>query len=226
MRTMPDHLVKTRRFARGQRSLHAFLQQYMKIEDHLKTVFYEKNEGCVYQYLTKDTKPYAHFEAVYSDFQSCQNALTKDLNENTKIACIRKLWIGEADKKIDFYFFPGGLHEKKIIPYGILPESEAEIYQSFEDMWFAFPTPFQHGDLLQFETEYGTKGPFLLDYLCTQSAHFKNYEDKIQNWDTTDMTAYGYLDIGNGTYIYDVYDGYLNLEFCDCAYNRKKHGGD
>lgn len=93
-------------------------------------------------------------------------------------------------------------------------------------MWFAFPTPFQHGDLLQFETEYGTKGPFLLDYLCTQSAHFKNYEDKIQNWDTTDMIAYGYLDIGNGTYIYDVHDGYLNLEFCDCAYNRKKHGGD
>ncbi len=40
------------------------------------------------------------------------------------------------------------------------------------------------------------------------------------------MTAYGYLDIGNGTYIYDVYDGYLNLEFCDCVYNRKKHGGD
>lgn len=103
MRTMPDHPVKTRRFARGQRSLHAFLQQYMKIEDHLKTVFYEKNEGCVYQYLTNDTKPYAHFEAVYPDFQSCQNALTKDLNENTKIACIRKLWIGKADKKIDFF---------------------------------------------------------------------------------------------------------------------------
>ena len=110
------------------------------------------------------------------------------------------------------------------------PEEEYAIDLAFEEMWFAFPTPFQRGDILVQKEPHGDMC-FVLNDLSTwdaktcreqgvpeaQAARADRELAKYKKrGDTTDMNAHGYYLSGTdgveSRVIYDVIFDYLSFE--------------
>ncbi len=120
------------------------------------------------------------------------------------------------------------------ISKNIYASDETDIHTVFEEMWFAFPMPFQYGDILVRKIDVShsssSTSPFVLTHLDTwESANLKemgvvdkNYlyqstdyalQLHKQRGDITEMMAYGYY-VKKTCEIYDDYPAfYLELEY-------------
>ena len=94
--------------------------------------------------------------------------------------------------------------------YYITDEKDYEIFHEvFENMWFAFPTPFKKGDIVKTVRGRYTRpscfgGEFVLTSICT---------DSQSNGDGSDMTAHGYLVDRDGVVYHECIHNYMDLEY-------------
>ena len=94
-------------------------------------------------------------------------------------------------------------------PYGIVKEIFKWNY--FDDLWFAFPTPFQKGDIV-----YAPNGneEILYDdaFVLTETATDIFSRTNKPMCDSTDMTAYGYFQEADGSLYEACMHQYMDLE--------------
>ena len=196
---------------KGQESLHEFLILRQQMEIHLSSVFHKEEPDAVYSYhmyLDDDGDREWHssgpifrtFEEAYTHAQSEAIPLSPNFVEFVKT------YIGE-EKQI----FVRLNHEKRLVRVdekNYLTPSEREIYYGvFEGMYFAFPTPFEKGDILKQASclyRHPYEPPFVMTSICT--------EEERKTGDGSDMTASGYFLERDGHIYHECVHNYMNLE--------------
>lgn len=220
IRTMPDCRIEKRMNTMPQESLHAFLQEYMQIEDELIDAFGEDhpsepwhvNKPFVYRfnYLYdvgegEESTVFSHFDALFELMAEPKEYITgiqvtKMQIDNTSCSC-------EARMDPEFHFM-------EISPRGLLNEHQAEIYfEVFFGLWFDFPTPFKRGDIVWNPDRY-FEGPLVLEHVNLEGIDCDRIKTHIRkNGDWSDMAYRTYfLSPGEGVYI-ETGANYMDLEY-------------
>lgn len=93
------------------------------------------------------------------------------------------------------------------------------IDESFDGMWFSFPTPFKKGDIVwipkpESDINWNCDGGFVLLGIITWDAP----EYIVREGDAYDMCAYGYFVNPDGTVYREVISYYMGLEYYTSPY--------
>ena len=153
---MPDCTVTERLNTVPQDSLHAFLRQYMELEDKYLNEFYDEKHADTFDY----NKPFAYkFKYIYKDGTeyecdtvfSCFDALYESIMEPEddviSIKCT-KMQIDRLNSRQIAYLTPS-FNFLRIDPGCIDSDKERDLFWGvFDGLWFDFPTPFQKGDIV------------------------------------------------------------------------------
>jgi len=202
-------------------SLHKFLGRYMEIEKSLIEDFYKKEDDAVYTYRMYFDDKHSHdwfresalfrtFEEAYQHSKGDGEPPYPDFVEFIKI------YPGEKDSKIFLRFNP----DEEIVRVDenryITDKEEFENFvEVFENMWFAFPTPFKKGDIVEaVNGKYARPccfaDKFVLTYVCNESDKAEYY---AEHGDGYDMLAYGYYFDRDGVVNYESLYYYMDLEY-------------
>ena len=217
-------------------SLHEFLPAFMRLQDRLIERFYHRGDHAVYRYrvLYDGDQNWSKDRWLYDTAEECFADVYADEDLIPSIVCIKitKQWIGEnraltlsarADKTVIDIDAQG------------LDETENNLLQAFEWMWFDFPTPFKKGDIVV--SKYSPWGwnvyadePFVLMLLCSWGSKeykingipermgcyktadgFREHHRRVA--DGTDMTAHGYFQNEDGSVYWECMHHYLDLAY-------------
>lgn len=207
--TTPDMPIKNR--TTDLPSLHQFLKNYMQLQRDIIDRFYNPDKKSVYRYSIYGTYNNSDeadkSENIYFDFQSCFESTLDALEEleSPKISIeMRTENIkNRYNEAIEILFTAESnvIEDNKVISiinYGNLSDEEYDILFVFDNMWFAFPTPFKKGDIVivpecRYEC-YNPYGCYSVDpFVLVETAYDKFKKDGKQLYDYTDMYAYGYF---------------------------------
>lgn len=154
--TMPDCPIEKRLNTVAQDSLHAFLIQYMELEDKYRNEFREgkhtdtfnNDKPFIYKfkYLYKDGTEY-DWDTVFSCLDAFRELVTEPEDDVISIQCT-KMWIDKLNSRQIAYLTPSFdfLH---LDPGRIDRDQESDVFWGvFDGLWFEFPTPFQKGDVV------------------------------------------------------------------------------
>ena len=219
--TMPDCVIRERPWTRPLESLHAFLEQYMHVENKLIKEFSAcaADPGKRYVWLLSrqyETGEIRDSGLVFSSFETlCAHEMDvpKDV---VSLHCRRTVLDAENswDDSIEAELTPD-LSFRKIICRPLKDDGDDGIFNGvFEGLWFAFPTPFARGDLLWFPYRKGGfhSGPFVNDGTIYEAVQGEALEWQKRNGDNSDMISYGWQ-IPNGMIVYDHLDCYMDAEY-------------
>lgn len=236
IQTMPDCPVPKRPNCAGWDSLHAMLREYTGVTDQIIAEFYEEHLQDVYRYsylYEGDGSWTEEYETVYGSLGACVGALKQELaeadeyrdGEGTGVVLyrIRKQTLGNTGYMIELEYNEKDqiLHIGRKVP---LSEKESRIMdESFQGLWFQFPTPFQKGDLVWDPAMQSGKrmiegGPFVLTHLST----WNPLEIVVSQGDNTDMMGEGYFSNEDGTVYGEVMSNYMDLEYYRGPYKEHK----
>lgn len=151
---MPDCTVTERLNTVPQDSLHAFLRQYMELEDKYLNEFYDEkhadtfdyNKPFVYKfkYIYKDGTEY-EWDTVFSCFDALYESIMEPEDDVISIKCT-KIQIDRLNSRQIAYLNPS-FNFLRIDPGCIDSDKERDLFWGVLDgLWFDFPTPFQKGD--------------------------------------------------------------------------------
>lgn len=227
--TMPDcHLPL--RGGSYEGSLHTFLNDYMDYERSLVETFQHEENNTLYAYHLHDASNeypscdgyhFSAFPTLSQCFYVLQNKCGKD--SKVKRITITKRWLDNKERYIVAAISTKSWKLVNIHGTGFV--SPASL-QTFNWMWFDFPTPFRRGDIL-----VSSDGvPFVLERICTWLPFDPCWESKndppkrmptIQNVDLfreygsiTDMHCHSYFISESGHIFYDQHPhNYMNLEY-------------
>ena len=223
-------------------SLLQLLKHYIAIENELMSEFYNTTEAVFrYRYLCGNDASYCEdFQTVYPSFETCKEALNKEIESyswdiNLRFFEIKMDSLKEFGKSITLKFNPN--NELIDIETTLLEEEKFDILNAFEGMWFDIPTPFKRGDILALRCEnmpYKAENPVVLDSLstwntdkCIENGCLKN-EKEIErceylynylkiNGDVSDMNARGYFGCSDGTFYWEVSHCILDYDYYEGA---------
>ena len=227
--TMPDCEVPERYNCHGWKSLHDFLVKYMNIIDKETEDFYrydpEKKYIYRYSFLYKDDASWTEdFGTGYSSYEKCFEAFRKkadDLDETfaddttgvIKCRVCRQL-IDDAGLGIELEFNGNGQFMEILYNVERSEEDYEVVDRSFRGLWFAFPTPFEKGDIVwvpktEAQINWDCDGGFVLDRMSTWNPK----EMITESGDNSDMMGYGFFVNPDGTIYHEVSMNYMDLEY-------------
>lgn len=227
--TMPNCSLESRYHEKPIYDFHEFLRKYMAVENGLLESFCDA-ENSVWQYRCRyDSDDFArsYNDELFYSLQDCLEAAYDDdsvVQVEIKKQSLHDDWIIEytlnKDKQITkVYAAP-------------LDDERDIIINTFNGMWFDFPTPFKHGDIVV--SEYGPFGHkvggevfvlYSIDTWGEKEAAGKGLPQKDclgrdkqlsrlkKNGDITDMVACGYFLRDDGSVYGECMHAYYNLEF-------------
>lgn len=221
IKTMPDCEIRKRPWTKPQRSLKAFLKQYMNAENRLIGEFSRQGAVTGKRYAWLLFRQYETGEIrdsglVFSSFETLC-AHEKDASDDAvALHCRRTLLDAENswDDSIEAELTPD-LSFRRVFCRPLKDEKDDEIYNGvFEGLWFAFPTPFVRGDLLWFPHSNGGmySGPFVNDGTIYEIAENEALEWQKRNGDNSDMISYGWH-VSGGIIVRDHLDCYVDAEY-------------
>lgn len=233
--TMPDCPVIGRMNCNSWDSLHGMLKEYIAAVEKVSDEFFQESaEGEFvyrYSYLYHDDVSWTEeFDKVFNSYAACYESLRKDIESldetyfkdgGTGIVkyVIKKQSLKDTDIQYELEF--NGDYELDYIGRSNHYEDWISnvLYNSFEGMWFSFPTPFKKGDIVWMPKADGfinwdCDGGFVLDYLAT----WETPEYMKTSGDYTDMIAGGYFVNPNGTVYHEVAPSYMDLEYYEGPY--------
>lgn len=209
--TMPDCEITTKEHRTHWDSLHQMLKDYMALEEKLKTILQEEDPGAAYvldEYgpVLDGERSDWYGDHLFKDFSGALRCAAE--REEDMPYRIRKRWFG-TPYSITGYYSEGNalLRMDSSLPPATLSEPEDILWaESFFEMCFDFPIPFQRGDLVQ---DSVTKEPFVL--LETDSWRRQN----SRKAPSRDMYAFGYSYDEKERFLWDNYmANYMDLEYC------------
>ena len=224
--TMPDCPIEKRLNTAAQDSLHAFLRQYMELEDKYRNEFcgekragtFNEDKSFVYKfkYIYNDGTEY-DWDTVFSCLDAFQELVMEPEDDVISIQCT-KMWIDKLNSRQIAYLTPSFefLH---LDPGHIDSDQESDLFWGvFDGLWFEFPTPFQKGDVVwdPKHPEGICAGPFVTTEVCLDGIESdKTKENLRKNGDSSDMCAGGFFLNEDGGIYEECMSNYMNLEFYD-----------
>lgn len=206
--TMPDMRVE---FAdESFESLHQLLRDNMAEEQRWFQSFVSPDASTVYEFEYFERKTNHRCSSrPFAEYNACISAMKKSVavyknGENSPII-IRKTIVDAVESN------PSSV---VVDPYGIVKENFKWNY--FDDLWFAFPTPFQKSDIV-FAPNGNEEILFeeiLYDdaFVLTETATDIFSRTNKPMCDSTDMTAYGYFQEADGSLYEACMHQYMDLE--------------
>ena len=216
----PDSPIDCRNWHAPRESLHRFLSDYMALERKWLKEFYE-NDNAVYRFkvLGKDE------EKVYEDESGCIFSCAEACLEAAKQAgsflydltiCLTKKTLNDENNFNYIEVFCRGNGDILSIDlWGSENEAEDELRrESFDNLWFAFPVPFQKGDILWNPKHEGMEDDFCAGPIVIEGTTPNQYDENgHEGYDTTDMNVWGYFQYSDGTIYSEVADNYMDFEY-------------
>lgn len=226
--TMPDCEVRRGRGGIDLPSLHAYLREYMRLENERIRSFCEDTvsvNGRPYVYHVK----YSHLEeyrdwdpfpcdALYSSYPTALAAV--EVYDDQDSVIIQKFELDE-DRHCQELHLSAELKILQIdsaaTPFG---EAGPVIDDVFEWLWFDFPTPFVKGDIVYDPccTRLGPlcSGPFVMSDEGALGRLTEQHKARLkESGDTTDMCTGGYFQDEDGGLYYETSNSnYMDLEYC------------
>lgn len=229
--TMPDCPIEKRLNTIAQDSLHAFLRQYMTLEDKYMNEFCDERHADTFN----DDKPFVYkIKYIYEDGTengwdtvfSCLNALYESIMEPEEdvisIQCT-KMQIDRLDSRQIAYLNPS-FEFLRLDPGRIDSDKEWDLFGGvFDGLWFEFPTPFQKGDIVwnPDQPEGFCAGPFVITGVCLDDIESDKTKENIRkDGDSSDMCAGGFFLNEDGSIYGECMSNYMDLEF----YNKELTG--
>ena len=216
--TLPDCTIDWRAWHAPRESLHQFLRDYMALEQKWLRQFNE-SEGAAYQFEISGTGEGQTWEVksgcLFSGAAACFEAAKKAGDSLTEpVIHMTKRKIDDANK--DSYM---ALSCRKngdvlnVILEGNETDAQVDLYWgSFECLWFAFPVPFEKGDILwdpKREEDDLCCGPIAIEN--TTPAWYA--ETGHKGYDNTDMNVWGYFQDAEGHIYSESAWNYMNYEY-------------
>ena len=231
--TMPDCPIEKRLNTVAQDSLHAFLRQYIELEDRYLNEFCDERHADTFN----DDKPFVYkIKYIYEDGTengwdtvfSCLNALYESIMEPeedvTSIQCT-KMQIDRLDSRQIAYLNPS-FEFLRLDPGRIDSDKEWVLFGGvFDGLWFEFPTPFQKGDIVwnPDQPEGFCAGPFVITGVCLDDIESDKTKENIRkDGDSSDMCAGGFFLNEDGSIYGECMSNYMDLEF----YNKELTGSN
>lgn len=218
---MPDCKIKVRENTVPQESLHAFLKQYMELEDKYINEF----RGRKHADASGDNKPFVYkFQSIDKDGRKCDcgefsRFIVIDTDNNDISFECRKMQLNKFNSLQIAYFTPS-FEFLRIDPGDIDSVKERYLFQDvFNGWWFKFPTPFKKGDIVwdMRGPESGCDGPFVIIGTCLDGFEGDNADKLkdifIKNGDSYDMCAGGFFPDEDGRIYKECMSTYMDLEF-------------
>ena len=229
--TMPDCPIEKRLNTVAQDSLHAFLRQYIELEDRYLNEFCDERHADTFN----DDKPFVYkIKYIYEDGTeyewdtvfSCLNALYESImkpeEDVTSIQCT-KMQIDRLDSRQIAYLNPS-FEFLRLDPGRIDCDKEWDLFGGvFDGLWFEFPTPFQKGDIVwnPDQPEGICAGPFVITGVCLDDIKSDKTKENIRkDGDSSDMCAGGFFLNEDGSIYGECMSNYMDLEF----YNKELTG--
>ena len=223
---MPDCTVTERLNTVPQDSLHAFLRQYMELEDKYLNEFYDEkhadtfdyNKPFVYKfkYIYKDGTEY-EWDTVFSCFDALHKSIMEPEDDVISIKCT-KMQIDRLNSRQIAYLTPS-FDFLRIDPGCIDSDKERDLFRGvFDGLWFDFPTPFQKGDIVwdPAQPEGICAGPFVTTGVCLDGIEDDRVKENLRkNGDSSDMCAGGFFLNEDGSIYGECMSNYMDLEFYD-----------
>lgn len=226
---MPDCEVPKRLNCTGWDSLHNFLKRYIEIMDSEIEAFYKDEPAGSFVYMhsylyTGDHSWTEEYETIYPSLKKCMDAYQKDVSDLDKTYSPKKTGVIKYRLKKQSLTDTSIVYEiecrcngqlNSVLMNSIRSDEDDEIISnSFDGLWFDFPTPFKKGDIVWVPTDtnsikWDCDGGFVLSGLSTWNA--SNFMK--ESGDYTDMNGYGYFVNDNGIIYHEVMHNYMDLEF-------------
>lgn len=220
--TMPDCEVPERSNCRGWDSLHEMIQEYINTYDKIIAEFYEDDPKekyvYMYSYLYESDKDWIErFENIYGSLQDCLMAYKKDAGESDDkvLYCtIRKKSLVHPEYELKIAYNGNDELDEIVWQWPRKEEYDAILTDSFEGLWFNFPTPFQKGDVV-WEPKPKESIIWLCDggFVLLGLESWEPSQDVLENGDNSDMVGFGYFVADNGNVYYEVMHNYMDLEY-------------
>ena len=214
--TMPDMRVEYADDTKESfESLHQLLRDYMAMEQRWYQDFITAEANAVYEYEYSELEiDFRVNSCLFTEFDACLTAMKTALSEhkNGEIAhiFINKRYIGETECDPLMIFDPYGA-VMEVFGRHLQNETEHRIHGFFGDLWFAFPVPFQKGDIVY--DPNGSEGGFCQGpFVLTETATDVYRRTGMQMDSELDMTAQGYFQKENGALYAECMHAYMNLE--------------
>lgn len=212
--TMPDCSVEARPNHEGVDGLHGYLKNYMSFQQEVIKDFFELEPQMFYNGRAITNMGDDWDPSTYLSVEECIEHYKTDYGSywaypDSKIIGfeIEKFRIGQSLAEMSLSMDDHG---------NMLDVKARDKSNLFENLWFAFPTPFKKGDILsRVKHEYDWLFPdsfcrlFVMDSISTDN--WETFDELKKNGTYKDMLAYGYR-------IYAGYDkvySYMNLEYAD-----------
>lgn len=227
--TMSDCEVASRNNCAGWKSLHAFLARYIEIIDQEIIEFYREEPYGTYVYMysylyNNDVGWTEEYETIFPSLEKCLEAYKRDVADLDETYSPKGTGVVKFRLKRQSLMDACDIFEIECLGNGQLidilrntkrAETDDEILNdSFEGLWFDFPTPFKKGDIVwiptdENEIEWDCDGGFVLSGLSTwnPSKFMKEFGDN------SDMNGFGYFVNPNGTVYHEVMYNYMDLEY-------------
>lgn len=218
--TLPDCSIDWRKWRAPRESLHGFLSDYMALERKWLKEFYE-TAHAVYRFKVSGKDEGDAYEkesdCIFSSAETCLEAAKKagDFLDDLTICMFKRTLDSENDFNYMELVCRGDGAIVSIDLWGIENEAEDTLRnESFDNLWFAFPVPFQKGDILWNPVYSEGK-----DFLCGGPIVINNTtpnryaETGHKGSDTTDMNVWGYFQNADGTIYSEVTWNYMDYEY-------------
>ena len=229
--TMPDCPIEKRLNTVAQDSLHAFLRQYIELEDRYLNEFCDERHADTFnddkpfvykiKYIYEDGTEY-EWDTVFSCFDALYESIMEPEEDVTSIQCT-KIQIDRLDSRQIAYLNPS-FEFLRLDPGRIDSDKEWDLFGGvFDGLWFEFPTPFQKGDIVwnPDQPEGFCAGPFVITGVCLDGIKSDKTKENIRkDGDSSDMCAGGFFLNEDGSIYGECMSNYMDLEF----YNKELTG--
>lgn len=224
---MPDFDLGERFSYLPGNSLYELIRRSIKHDEECLKIFEKKEAGAVYRYRFYCFGNHSwceDYEGVYSSLEECWNEIEEDMDLNIEVVEIRKQYIS-TNSMIEVRYEPRNRTVLDIYSNYNDDVNENKIDDSFTEMWFNFPVPFEKGDILVPVHKTGPNylwsewGPFVMDSITPWE---KELNERMKNeiWgDSSDMLAWGYFQDPDGRIYHEGTHDYMNLDYYKGPFN-------
>lgn len=182
-------------------SVHKVLADYMEMENAFIERFKDTSGGYMYIFREwyrsqKYLDPYCDVDCFFASYEDCVKYILENEDaEDISIVEIRRRLPGE-----DSITSKGGSITMNLegLIMSVVPEySEEDLYSDFFDLlWFAFPVPFERGDIVYRKNKYqpDEHTPIVIDGIVFPHGWDKEeyFAKRREFGDTSDMNVWGY----------------------------------
>lgn len=209
--TTPDAIFPKHMLYLAGRSLHTFLEAYMRVQERLLDDLRssEPGEACCWIVQKREVR-YRYDAYVCPSFERAIRKLRDCIDEedwgldDDRFILTKRYFAGDSDEE-DYDSDVSVLVSPDLEPIAFVDDRSPRLTQEekdilwpgFEDMWFNFPLPFKRGDILVHHPSiYGDESRFVLDHDATldpaRDDDARILRLREEHGDYTDMLVYGH----------------------------------